>query len=90
MCPVALQNGGAVLGRVGAEGGGSSLANLDHFSPQIRDFSHLHQPQLESLSPNYSSPFISQILKHILNYESSSWAQRIILDVSHPDPTKIH
>ena len=33
---------------------GGSLANLDHFSPQIRDFSHLHQPELESLSPNYS------------------------------------
>ena len=46
--------GGAMQGRVGAEGGGSSLANLGHFSPQIRDFSHLHQPQLESLSPNYS------------------------------------
>ena len=54
---------GAVLGRVGAEGGASSLANLAHFSPQIPDFSHLHQPGLESLSPNYSlqnSTFISQ------------------------------
>ena len=48
---------------MGAEGGGSSLANLGHFSPQIPDFSHLHQPGLESLSPNYSvqnSTFISQ------------------------------
>ena len=53
MCLVALQNGGAVLGRVGGEGGGSPLANLGHFSPQIRDFSHLHRPELESLSPNY-------------------------------------
>ena len=35
--------GGAMQGRVGAEGGGSSLANLGHFSPQIRDFSHLHR-----------------------------------------------
>ena len=59
--------GGAMQGRVGAKGGKwSSLANLGHFSPQIRDFSHLHQPQLESLSPNYSlqnSTFISQEFK---------------------------
>ena len=32
----------------------AALANLAHFSPQILDFSHLHQrPELESLSPNY-------------------------------------